>query len=45
MESLRRLAVDVQGGMMENCGHWMPEEQPAELLGRLLGFFGEEERS
>ena len=40
VESLRRLAVDVQGGVVENCGHWMPEEQPAELLRRLLAFFG-----
>jgi pimeloyl-ACP methyl ester carboxylesterase len=40
VESLRRLAVDVQGGVVEACGHWMPEEQPGELLRRLLGFFG-----
>jgi len=40
VESPRRLAVDVQGGVVENCGHWMPEEQPAELLRRLLAFFG-----
>ena len=39
VESMRRLAVDVCGGMIENCGHWMPEEQPAELLRRLLEFF------
>jgi pimeloyl-ACP methyl ester carboxylesterase len=39
VESLRRLAVDVQGGVVENCGHWMPEEQPADLLRRLLAFF------
>jgi pimeloyl-ACP methyl ester carboxylesterase len=39
VESLRRLAVDVQGGMVENCGHWMPEEQPDDLLRRLLEFF------
>jgi pimeloyl-ACP methyl ester carboxylesterase len=26
--------------MVENCGHWMPEEQPADLLKRLLAFFG-----
>jgi pimeloyl-ACP methyl ester carboxylesterase len=39
MESLRRMAVDVRGGMIENCGHWMPEEQPAELLRQLLAFF------
>jgi len=40
VESLRRLADDVQGGVVENCGHWMPEEQPMELLKRLLAFFG-----
>jgi pimeloyl-ACP methyl ester carboxylesterase len=38
--SLQRMADDVQGGVIENCGHWMPEEQPAELLSRLLAFFG-----
>ena len=40
IESLQRLAVNVQGGVVENCGHWMPEEQPAELLRQLLEFFG-----
>jgi pimeloyl-ACP methyl ester carboxylesterase len=40
VESLRRVAMDVEGGMVENCGHWMPEEQPTELLHRLLAFFG-----
>lgn len=39
VESLRRLAVDVRGGVVENCGHWMPEEQPRELTQRLLAFF------
>jgi pimeloyl-ACP methyl ester carboxylesterase len=39
VESLRALAVDVRGGMLDNCGHWMPEEQPAELLRWLLAFF------
>jgi pimeloyl-ACP methyl ester carboxylesterase len=39
VESLRRLATDVRGGVIENCGHWMPEEQPAELLKQLLAFF------
>jgi pimeloyl-ACP methyl ester carboxylesterase len=39
VESLRRMAVNVQGGVIENCGHWMPEEQPDELLRRLLAFF------
>jgi pimeloyl-ACP methyl ester carboxylesterase len=38
VESLRRVAVDVQGGVVENCGHFMPEEQPADLLRRLIAF-------
>ena len=38
-DSLRRLAVDVRGGVIENCGHWMPEEQPEALLRQLSGFF------
>jgi len=41
VESLRRMAVDVRGGIIENCGHWMPEEQPEELLRRLLPFLAE----
>lgn len=39
VESLRRLAVNVQGGEVANCGHWMPEEQPDELVRRLMRFF------
>lgn len=39
VKSLRRMAVNVQGGVIENCGHWMPEEQPEALLRHLLGFF------
>jgi pimeloyl-ACP methyl ester carboxylesterase len=39
VESLQRLATDVRGGVVENCGHWMPEEQPEELLRQLLAFF------
>lgn len=41
VESLRRMAVDVRGGVIANCGHWMPEEQPEELLRQLLAFFQE----
>lgn len=41
VESLRRLATDVRGGVIENCGHWMPEEQPEVLLGHLRTFFAE----
>jgi pimeloyl-ACP methyl ester carboxylesterase len=40
VESLRRMATDVRGGVIENCGHWMPEEQPEALLTALFDFFG-----
>jgi hypothetical protein len=33
---LRWMATDVRGGAIENCGHWMPEEQPAALLARVF---------
>ena len=39
VESLRRLAKNVGGGVIENSGHWIPEEQPEELSRRLLEFF------
>ena len=41
VESLRRLATDVRGGVIAQCGHWMPEEQPAELIRQLRAFFAE----
>jgi pimeloyl-ACP methyl ester carboxylesterase len=36
--AMRAVADDVEGGVLERCGHWMPEERPAETLERLLGF-------
>lgn len=39
VESLRRMATDVRGGVIADCGHWMPEEQPEGLLRQLLAFF------
>ena len=39
LESVSRLASDVRGGVLEDCGHWMPEEQPEELSRRLMEFF------
>ncbi len=38
-ESLRRVADDVTGVVIPECGHWLPEEQPALLLEQLLRFF------
>ncbi len=39
LESLRAIASNVQGGVLPDCGHFIPEEQPAMLAERLLGFF------
>ncbi len=39
VESLRRVAVDVRGDVMPECGHFIPEEQPDLLVDQLLEFF------
>jgi pimeloyl-ACP methyl ester carboxylesterase len=39
LESLRAIASDVRGGTVPQCGHFIPEEQPALLAERLLEFF------
>jgi pimeloyl-ACP methyl ester carboxylesterase len=39
LESLRAIASDVRGGAIAECGHFIPEEQPAALAERLLGHF------
>jgi pimeloyl-ACP methyl ester carboxylesterase len=41
LDSLQRVAVDVRGGVVEDCGHWMPEEKPHEITKALLDFFSE----
>jgi len=33
-----QFASDVRGGVIENCGHWIPEEKPVELLAELRPF-------
>ncbi len=40
-QSLRRVADNVRGAVIEKAGHFVPEEQPAELARLLLGFFAE----
>ena len=35
----REYAMDVQGGPIEDCGHFLPEEQPELTLSRLREFF------
>ena len=39
LRQMRLAATNVQGGIIEDCGHWMPTEQPEELVRRLFTFF------
>ena len=38
-QSLRRVAADVRGAVIPECGHFVPEEQPAAFNKLLLDFF------
>jgi len=40
-DALKPLALDLQGGVLEACGHYLPEEQPRELARRMLAFLAE----
>jgi pimeloyl-ACP methyl ester carboxylesterase len=42
-QSLKRVAVDVRGEVVAECGHFIPEEAPDLLANRLLAFFDEEQ--
>jgi len=37
-KQMQGLATHVQGGVLANCGHWMPEEQPNTLTTQMLTF-------
>ena len=36
LSSLHCVATDVRGGVMEDCGHWIAQEQPERLTAELL---------
>ncbi|MDN3356700.1 alpha/beta hydrolase [Actinomadura sp. DC4] len=42
LEVWRDYAEDVSGAMIEGCGHFLAEERPEAVLGRLEAFLGEE---
>lgn len=42
LRSLQTLAENVRGGEIDQCEHWVAEEQPEYLTEQLLTFFGEE---
>jgi pimeloyl-ACP methyl ester carboxylesterase len=39
LKDLREIAIDVQGGVIAECGHFIAEERPAELAVELRAFF------
>jgi pimeloyl-ACP methyl ester carboxylesterase len=41
--AMEKLAVNVRGGSIPECGHWISEEQPQFLIDELLKFFAEED--
>ena len=41
LRSMQSLADNVRGGVIERCGHWIPEERPDYLGAQLLEFFAE----
>ena len=41
IDSLRRVAENVRGGLVKDSGHWIAEEQPEFLTDQLLALFGE----
>ena len=41
-KAMEKLATNVRGGSIPECGHWIAEEQPDFLIKELLAFFAEE---
>ena len=39
-DTMRKLAIAPESWIASQCGHYVPEERPAELADRLLAFFG-----
>lgn len=38
LSSLQRVAVNVRGGVFDQCGHWIPEECPEQTLAAIMHF-------
>ncbi|MFS8150750.1 alpha/beta fold hydrolase [Vreelandella titanicae] len=38
-DAIKPLATHVEGGVIQNCGHYMPEEQPDEIATKIIKFF------
>ncbi len=42
-KAMEKLATNVRGGVIPECGHWIAEERPDFLIDALLKFFAEED--
>ncbi len=42
LESMKRVATDVRGGLVPDSGHWVADEQPEFVARELLKFFAED---
>jgi pimeloyl-ACP methyl ester carboxylesterase len=38
-QAMKPLAEHLEGGVIEDCGHYIPEEKPEELARLILDFF------
>ena len=41
IQSSQRVANNVRGGVLDNCGHWIPEERPDWVIEQLKALFVE----
>lgn len=42
LKSLQKVAVNVRGGAIPRCGHWIASERPDYLALQLVNFFSED---
>lgn len=43
-EAMKPLCEDVRGGVIKDCGHYIPEEQPEALAAKMIEFFEQDGR-
>ena len=41
-DTMRRVATDVEGGVLNDCGHYMPEERPQAVTSLLVRFLADD---
>jgi pimeloyl-ACP methyl ester carboxylesterase len=41
---MKPLCEDIRGGIIKDCGHYIPEEQPEALAAKMIEFFEQDGR-